>query len=833
MIFADHIEGVDTRIEFKKLRVWNSNLNDANTALTGNTGAASAGLLRFDSSDDNLHLYRQDGAGYVWRKLMDEKLPSGSVWYGGSGGVAETKVLLGIKLNEWAVPDGAINMDGNAITNLNAVPLDDAEAASKGYVDSKVQSGGERQLPPADAATTAIIPGTYNNATGVIEPATSIALTPAMTDGVSLTVGQVLLVKNQGAVGSEMYTENVANGLYRVDAVTPKLRLTRHPDMDEDNSVTGAGGSAINEFHNVVCLVVGGTKFLGSSWKQPKPYPDMGTTPLEWVPSSLDVPYKDGKGIFVDAATRTINFVKRASENYTQGSLFKAVNQAALDELTPGISGAFVQSKGAIIGWDKSSWALPTLLSNNSILYTTSTASTYMQVLTAGTDTVLMRGASGSLQFSKTLPAGMVDLNYPITLAHGGTNRNLDSGYVATPADTTTAGHSRHGVLYREEGSSKRMELTYGPSTDLDRILVHKGGVNSGRASWDWLDLWDRSNHFKGDLKIGPLSATWGSEAPALNLENQSSSTSVTTNTDSPSLMWTSKYLSSGNETLTRWAAYVDAPGSTTTWKLGAFRNSSTLTRLFEINDSGKIEQHFHSFSVGGTVYKSVITGTNSSGAATGGLHFVVSGSSGVLAGVEYSLSSVPTTRVSLRGISGTALDWRGSPIALNQGGFGRNITGTSGFDRNTLFYKNTNSDITDSWSSIKPKTIDYTPLLGRTAGSPPAPPEYAPYSVPPTVAGFVGAFLYVENDTKVGLMRPANAVGALGPARKKIVSVTATATNIDVAHGLGTTDVIVSVRESVSNVQVYTGVTVKDNNTITLNRANTDSKTYIVTIVG
>jgi hypothetical protein len=825
MIFADHLEGVDTRIEFKKLRVWNADSAAAATALTGNTGAASEGLLRFDASDDSLHLYRQVGAGYAWRKLMDASLSAGSIWYGGSGGAAEEKNLFAIRLNEWAVPDGAINMAGNTITNLQAIPLDDAEAASKGYVDSKVQSGGERQLPPADAATTAAIPGVYNNANGVIEPATSIALTPAMTDGVSLAVGQVLLVKNQGALpgSTDLYTEDVANGLYTVDAVTPKLKLTRHPDMDEDNNVTGAGGTAINEFHNVVCLVVGGTKFLGSSWKQPKPYPDVGTTPLEWVPSSLDVPYKDGKGIFVDAATRTINFARRASENYTQGSLFKALNQDTLAELTPGSTGAFVQCKGTILGWDKSTWTLPESLSNNSILYTTSTASTRMQVLTAGANTVLMRGASGNLQFSTSLPAGMVDLNYPITLAQGGTNRDLDASYNATPADTTTAGHSRHGVLYREEGSNKRMELTYGPSTDLDRILVHKGGVNIGRASWDWLDLWDRSNHFKGDLKIGPWSATWGSEAPALNLENQSSPTSITTNTDSPSLMWTSKYLSSGNEARTRWAAYVNAPSNTTTWKLGAFKNSSTFTRLFEVSDKGKVEQFQNAT---GTPYATVYT----NGTTGTGLHFMLSGT-GTLAGIEYVLSTGPA--VTLKGAFGTVLRWAGSPIGKQYGGFGENIEEasdgvTKGFAQNRVFYKTS-----AGWGTVNP-TVDNAPLFSRDGGYGGTPPVYAPYALPPTVAGRDGSFLYVSNDTTVDLMSPARNAGDLGPARKKIVSVPATtSTNIDVAHGLGTTDVIVSVREGGSNAQVYVGVTTKDSNTITLNRANADSKTYRVVIVG
>jgi len=127
-----------------------------------------------------------------------------------------------------------MSMGNNKITNL-ADPTNALDGANKQYVDSVV-SGLSDPKDAARVATAAALPAaTYDNGVsgvGATLTADANGALPSI-DGVGLSVGERLLVKDQGTA--------LQNGLYEVtqlgDAGNPWI-LTRSEDADEDAEVT-------------------------------------------------------------------------------------------------------------------------------------------------------------------------------------------------------------------------------------------------------------------------------------------------------------------------------------------------------------------------------------------------------------------------------------------------------------------------------------------------------------------------------------------------------------------------------------------------------------------
>lgn len=114
-----------------------------------------------------------------------------------------------VTLNSLAIPTAAINMNGQKITNLGA-PTALTDAATRQYVDNV--EAGMVWKDPVRAATTA-----------------NITLSaPQTVDGVAVTGGQRVLVKNQSAAAQ--------NGIYTVNAGA----WTRPEDADSATEVLSA-----------------------------------------------------------------------------------------------------------------------------------------------------------------------------------------------------------------------------------------------------------------------------------------------------------------------------------------------------------------------------------------------------------------------------------------------------------------------------------------------------------------------------------------------------------------------------------------------------------------
>lgn len=150
------------------------------------------------------------------------------------------------RLDQMAAPTTAVALNSQRVTGM-ADPSVAQDAATKNYVDNQVQNGAAG-LDPKDAvvaATTA-----------------NITLSGVQTiDGVAVTAGQRVLVKNQ--------TTASANGIYAVAAGA----WTRTTD-----------GSAGELSSGALVLSVGGTTNAGTQWYLQTADPiTVGTTSLTWT----------------------------------------------------------------------------------------------------------------------------------------------------------------------------------------------------------------------------------------------------------------------------------------------------------------------------------------------------------------------------------------------------------------------------------------------------------------------------------------------------------------------------------------------------------------------
>jgi hypothetical protein len=162
---------------------------------------------------------------------------SGNLTVSGSGLVASNinnfdSQVRTSRLDQMAVPTTGVSFNSQKITNL-ATPTDDNDAATKAYVDAARSGLDVKQS--VRSATVAHLGGSVPGTISIISAVSAL-------DGISLAVGDRILVKNQNTASE--------NGIYVVTNLNvPGLTITlaRAADADSDAEVTAGMFTFVSE----------------------------------------------------------------------------------------------------------------------------------------------------------------------------------------------------------------------------------------------------------------------------------------------------------------------------------------------------------------------------------------------------------------------------------------------------------------------------------------------------------------------------------------------------------------------------------------------------------
>jgi hypothetical protein len=194
------------------------------------------------------------------------------------------------KVTDLTAPTGSFSMNSQKITSL-ANPTSDYDAANKAYVDAAVNDINVHEA--VVAATTVSIGTTYNNGTSGVGATLAPASNGALSlDGVSLSVGNRVLIKNQ--------TDAKQNGIYSVTAVggsSATWLLTRTTDYDVVGEVSS--GDFI--------FVKGGTVNANTGWIQTTDVVTIGTDAITFTQFSGAGTYTANNGLSLSGTAFSIN----------------------------------------------------------------------------------------------------------------------------------------------------------------------------------------------------------------------------------------------------------------------------------------------------------------------------------------------------------------------------------------------------------------------------------------------------------------------------------------------------------------------------------------------
>lgn len=252
-------------------------------------------------------------------------------------------------------------------------------AALKSYIDSLV-TGLNIQGSCVCASTTALTV-TYNNgASGVGATLTNAGAQAVITlDGVSPTVSQRVLIKNQAAPAQ--------NGIYtvtNVGSVSTNWILTRATDYDTAAEIQKGD----------LVILTGGTTQSQSSWVQTATVVTVGTDAITFIQFTASLPVNVPSG-----GTGVTSFTAYAP---ILGGITTTGN---LQSMTLGASGTLFQSNGVGVLPGFTTTTYPSTNAINTIMYASS--ANVLGSITAANSSVLISSAGGVPSMSTTLPAGL------------------------------------------------------------------------------------------------------------------------------------------------------------------------------------------------------------------------------------------------------------------------------------------------------------------------------------------------------------------------------------------------------------------------------------------
>jgi hypothetical protein len=210
---------------------------------------------------------------YYWLSEDNAALPNGVDLGLLTSGILKQTVNAGQATPAIAIPGTDIWVPGDALTRSQA-PVTNFDVTNKLYVDT-IASGFEL-INPVRVATTADFSATYDNgASGVGASLTATVNGAASIDGVSLSLNDRVLFKNQAST--------FQNGIYYVSTLgsggAPAV-YTRTTDFDQPADIEPGD----------IAPVVAGTVNIGTLWLQTSTVTNIGSDPIVFIQfgASLD-----------------------------------------------------------------------------------------------------------------------------------------------------------------------------------------------------------------------------------------------------------------------------------------------------------------------------------------------------------------------------------------------------------------------------------------------------------------------------------------------------------------------------------------------------------------
>jgi hypothetical protein len=227
---------------------------------------------------------------------------------------------------------GVVDVSGKKVANL-ATPTNATDAATKQYVDDVAQ--GLHVHASCNAATTgtlATISGgtvTYDNGTAGVGATLTTTGTYTTIDGVTLSDGMRILVKNEVAPAN--------NGIYVRTSATV---LTRATDFDTGAEIQGGDFT----------FVTAGTQYNSTGWVQVDEVTTVGTDPIEWLQFSGAGEYTAGTGLTLTGGVFSITNTTVTAASYGNGDSVATFTVNAQGQLTAAANVAITANAANLSG---------------------------------------------------------------------------------------------------------------------------------------------------------------------------------------------------------------------------------------------------------------------------------------------------------------------------------------------------------------------------------------------------------------------------------------------------------------------------------------------------
>ena len=372
--------------------------------------------------------------------------------------IGTTSVSLGSAQTAFAgVTSLTLTGTNSNITGVGT-PVNASDAVNKAYVDATATGLSWKQ--PVIATTTANLSATYSGTPNFTLTNSGTQAAFAI-DGISLVVGQRVLVKNQ--------TTTTQNGIYTVTIVgsgSTNWVLTRTSDFNQVSPVNQINGAAV--------YVESGTLYSNTGWTQIDNVTTLDTSPIAFAQFA-------GTGSGVSSITGTVNqIIASVPTGAITLSLPQNINSGATPTFVgtnfSGIPNSALTNSSVTIGTTSISLGLSSL----TLAGLTSVSSTgFTGALTgnATTATSLSAGTTGSLPYQSAAST----TSY---LAAGTTSQVLIGG-ASAPSWTSTPSLSTltlsGGMLYSSAATVAAAGTSQGTATaittDTNAVTTGTGGV--------------------------------------------------------------------------------------------------------------------------------------------------------------------------------------------------------------------------------------------------------------------------------------------------------------------------------------------------------------------